>query len=101
MKLRVFWAAFLGGDSNDGKRLEKLNESHFEALSILKEVERKSEERFEKEQNQFEYELLEAEAIVEDALYQDLKMLNFVRKMWDLNEKDRTMRIYSCPEIGY
>jgi hypothetical protein len=41
-----------------------------------------------KSEEQFKFDLLEKEAIVEDALYQDLKMFNFVRIMWELNEED-------------
>jgi hypothetical protein len=56
----------LNGNLSDEKRVKSLNKSHFEAMDILKDIERKSEE-------QFKFDLLESEAIVEDALYQDLK----------------------------
>jgi hypothetical protein len=41
MKLRVFWATYLNGDLNDERRLKILNDSHFAAMEILKDIEKK------------------------------------------------------------
>jgi hypothetical protein len=79
-------AGYLGGDLNNEKRIWSLNKSHFEAMEILKSIERSSEE-------QFKFDLLENEAVVDDALHHDLKMYECFLILWDLNEHDRSMWI--------
>jgi hypothetical protein len=86
MKLRVFWAAYLNGDLKDEKRIREVNESHFTAMEILKSIEEKIEE-------EWKCELLEAEAIVDDALYHDLRAYECLLMLCDLNEQDKLMWI--------
>jgi hypothetical protein len=94
MKLRVLWAIYLGGDLNDEKRMKRLNRSHLKAMEVLKDIERKSEE-------QMKLGLKEGELLIEDSLNRDLKLLNFIRVLWDLNEIDRSMRIVVCEKGEY
>jgi hypothetical protein len=63
--------------------MKKLNRVHFDAIEILKKIERKFAVRS-------DFELKEAESCVNESLSNDLGFLISIRTLWWLNEEDRS-----------